>query len=183
MKLKTMLDLLAEASALSGQADFIIVGSLSILALEENFRVPQEMAMSNDVACYTRADPERIFDVLDALGEHSPRHRATGCFIDPVSPALPSLPDGWQARLNPVSRPGVNAWCLDPNDAALSKYARGEPRDRRWIRAGLRASVVSLPIVRSRLHSMDFFDQQEADKAHQLITEDAAWLQRMQPPH
>lgn len=183
MKLKTMLDLLAEASALSGQPDFVVVGSLSILALEENFKVPHEMAMSNDVACYTRADPERIFDVLDELGEHSPRHRATGCFIDPVSPALPSLPEGWEARMTPVSRPGVKAWCLDPNDAALSKYARGEPRDRCWIRAGLRASVVSLPIVRSRLQSVDFFDQHEADKARQLIAEDEAWFQRGQPPH
>lgn len=183
MKLKTMLDLLAEAGTLSGQADFIVVGSLSILALEENFQVPHEMAMSNDVACYTRADPERIFDVQGELGEHSPRHRATGCFIDPVSPALPSLPDGWQARLNPVSGPGIKAWCLDPNDAALSKYARGEPRDRQWIRAGLRASVVSMPIVRSRLHSMEFFDQHEADKARQLIDEDEAWFRRGPPPH
>jgi hypothetical protein len=183
MKLKTMLDLLAEASALSGQTDYIVIGSLSILALEENFDVPHEMAMSNDVACYTRADPERIFDVMGELGEHSPRHRRTGCFIDPVSPALPSLPDGWEARLNAVARAGVKAWCLDPNDAALSKYARGEPRDRRWIRAGLRASVVSMPIVRSRLQRMEFFDQQEADKARQLIDEDEAWFQQGLPQH
>ena len=139
--------------------------------------------MSNDVACYTRADPERIFDVMGELGEHSPRHRRTGCFIDPVSPALPSLPDGWEARLNAVARAGVKAWCLDPNDAALSKYARGEPRDRRWIRAGLRASVVSMPIVRSRLQRMEFFDQQEADKARQLIDEDEAWFQQGLPQH
>lgn len=183
MKLKTMLDLLAEASALSGQADFVVVGSLSILALEENFEVPREMAMSNDVACYTRADPERIFDVLGELGEHSPRHRATGCFIEPVSPALPSLPECWEARLTAVARPGVKAWCLDPNDAALSKYARGEPRDRLWIRAGLRSSVVSLPILRARLPSVDFFDRAEADKARRLIDEDEAWLQRVQVGH
>jgi hypothetical protein len=91
---------------------------------------------------------------------------------------MPSLPEGWQARLIRVERDGLRAWFLDPVDAALSKYARGEPRDRRWIRAGLRQGVISMPLVKSRLSSVGFFDADEARRARDLIEDDANWLRR-----
>jgi hypothetical protein len=51
---------------------------------------------------------------------------------------LPTLPEGWESRLFKVSFPsGVIVHFLDPNDAAVSKYACGEPRDREWLQAGL----------------------------------------------
>jgi hypothetical protein len=31
---------------------------------------------------------------------------------------------------------GVKVKYLEPNDCAVSKYARSEPKDREWIRAG-----------------------------------------------
>ncbi|MBM3391107.1 MAG: hypothetical protein FJY34_03920 [Betaproteobacteria bacterium] len=60
---------------------------------------------------------------------------------------------------NPVSVPirsrnfqplagGIVAGFLDPNDAAVSKYARGEPRDREWIRAGHREPLPGYGISR-----------------------------------
>ena len=53
---------------------------------------------------------------------------------------LPTLPEGWQQRLVRLEfENGVTGWFLDPNDAAISKYVRAEPRDREWIRAGLDA--------------------------------------------
>ena len=39
---------------------------------------------------------------------------------------------------------GIVAYFLDPDDAAVSKYARCEPRDREWIRAGLLAGLLSI---------------------------------------
>lgn len=179
MNLQTMFDLLKEAGKLSGHKEFVVIGSLSILALEESFEVPSDMAMSNDIDCYTKTDPGRIFDVVAALGENSPRHQATGYFIDAVSPALPSLPTGWEVRMSRVEREGIVAWFLEPNDAALSKYARGEPRDRRWIRAGIRSGVVAIPVVKSRFGQVDFLDQEEQLRAQALIAEDEAWFRVM----
>jgi hypothetical protein len=175
MNLDALFHLLLQAAAHLGHREFVVIGSLSILALETGFDVPADMTMSNDIDCYTRTDPPRIFDIAPLLGENSPAHQAYGYFLDPVSPALPSLPDGWEARMNRVEREGVTAWFLDPNDAALSKYARGEPRDRRWIRAGIRVGVVSLPVVRSRLSSVRFLDDEEQQRATQLVAEDNAW--------
>ena len=179
MNLKALFDLLQEAKRLSGHSEFVIIGSLSILALEENFQVPPDMTMSNDIDCYTRNDPGRIFDLVPLLGENSPWHVAAGYFIDAVTPALPSVPEGWEARMNRIARDGVVAWFLEPNDAALSKYARGEPRDRRWIRAGIQSGVISIAVVKSRFRSVDFLDRQEQDRAQSLVEQDAAWFKKL----
>lgn len=176
MNLNALFALLDEARRLSGHPDFVVIGSLSILGLEGHFEVPAGMTMSNDLDCYTRDDPQRIFDLLDALGENSAYHQQSGYYLDAVSPQLASLPSGWEQRLIKVERGGLRAWFLDPNDAALSKYARGEPRDRRWIRAGIEAGVVSLPMVRSRFGSTNFLDDDERNQARQRVAADQAWV-------
>lgn len=175
MNLNALFALLMKARELSGHTDYVVIGSLSILGLEDAFEVPTDMTLSNDIDCYTRDDPDRTFDLVAALGENSPWHHASGFFLDAVTPALPTLPEGWQARLIPIRRDGITAWFLDPNDAAISKYARGEPRDRRWIRAGIRSGAVSLPMVQSRLRSVTFLDDEESRRARALIDEDKVW--------
>src|SRR5688572_11743883 len=47
----------------------------------------------------------------------------------------------------------MRVWFLDANDAAVSKYARGEPRDQRWIRSGVLNGLISLPVVTARLRT------------------------------
>ena len=175
MNLDALFALLIDARKRSGHNDYVVIGSLSILGLEDAFDIPEDMTLSNDVDCYTRDDPDRTFDLVAALGENSAWHQDHGYFLDAVSPALPTLPEGWQTRLIPLCRDGLTAWFLDPNDAAISKYARGEPRDRRWIRAGIRSGVVSLPLVRFRLRSVTFLDDEESGRARRLMEEDEAW--------
>ena len=177
MNLDALFAMFKEARRLSGHTDFVVIGSLSILGLEQSFDIPDTMTLSNDVDCFTQADPGRIFDIVKSLGENSPYHEKSGYFLDPVSPDLPTLPEGWHDRLIKVERDGLRAWFLDPNDAVLSKYARGEPRDRRWIKAGILAGVVSMPIVKSRVGSTNFFDADEEQRARALIEEDRAWFE------
>lgn len=176
MNLNSLFDLFAEARTLSGHQDYVVIGSLSVLGLED-LDIPEAMTMSNDVDCFTKADPGRIFDVVKALGENSPFHQTHGFYLDGVSPQLPSLPEGWKDRLIKVERDGLRAWFLDPNDAALSKYARGEPRDRRWIQAGILAGVVSMPVVKARFGSTSFADSDEKENAKFLVEADRAWFE------
>ncbi|MDO8777566.1 MAG: hypothetical protein Q7K57_54395 [Burkholderiaceae bacterium] len=176
MNLEAIFALFKEARTLSGHTDFVVIGSLSILGLEQSFEIPDSMTLSNDVDCYTQADPGRIFDIVGSLGENSPYHVKSGYFLDAVSPDLPALPEGWRDRLIKIEQDGLRAWFLDPNDAALSKYARGEPRDRRWIQAGILAGVVSMPIVKSRIGSTGFIDKAEERRASALVEEDRAWF-------
>ncbi|ROZ76658.1 DUF6036 family nucleotidyltransferase [Ramlibacter sp. WS9] len=165
MNLDALFDLLRAAQGLCGHKEYVVVGSLSVLGLAEVAAIPVDMTVSIDADCYTKSDPARIFDLQDALGEGSSYHREHGIYLDPVSPKLPTLPDGWEQRLIRLLRDDVVASFLEPNDAAVSKLARGEPRDVRWVRAGLKAGIVSLPAVRLRMRSTNFLDAEEEKTA------------------
>lgn len=97
-------------------------------------------------------------------------------YADAVTPALPTLPDDWEDRLRPVHfESGVTAWFSSPEDAAISKYARGEERDRRWIRAGLEAKIISLHVVEYLLlHTV--METQEKQRTRTFVEEDRDWL-------
>lgn len=175
MNLDALFALLNAARAQCGHREYVLVGSLSVLGMAEVAGVPDDMTLSIDADCFTLADPGRVFDLKAALGEGSPWHREHGIYLDPVSPQLPTLPDGWQQRLIRLERGGVIAAFLDPNDAAVSKLARAEPRDLRWVRAGIRAQIVSAPTVRLRMRSTRFLDDEEKHRA-------VSALDKLSPP-
>jgi hypothetical protein len=177
MTLDQLFALFARARELSGHRDFVVIGSLSILAFEAADALPEDMTLSNDIDAYTKEDPPRIFDLQAALGADSSFHESEGYFLDPVSPHLPTLPDGWESRLVRIERNGLRVWFLEPNDAAISKYARGEPRDERWIRSGILNGYISLPTVLSRLPVTSFLDEEESREARRRFEADRAWFE------
>jgi len=180
MTLDQVFKLLERARALTQHRDIVVIGSNSVLGLAEHTAIPPDMAMSVDLDSYLKDDPGRTGELAKELGEGSAFHEKEGFYLDPVNPKLPTLPDGWEGRLLPLERNGNCAWFIDPDDAAISKYARGEPRDQRWIRAGLAAGLISMPKVLARLSKTSFLDQAEEATARQRIEEDALWLNHLQ---
>lgn len=173
-RLQTLFD---EAKKLSNHTEFVVVGSLSVLGIVQGSQVPVRMLISIDVDCFTKKDPARIFELQSQLGAGSPFEQKHGYYLDPVSPELPALPEHWEYRLIPLQlERGIRVYFLDPNDAAVSKYARCEPRDREWIRAGLESALLSAPIIESRFKQTSFFDSAERDRAHRALAEDRAAL-------
>ncbi|OGA03215.1 MAG: hypothetical protein A3I00_08885 [Betaproteobacteria bacterium RIFCSPLOWO2_02_FULL_64_12] len=173
MDLSKLQALFGEARKLTGHSEFVVVGSLSALGVVPSGKVPPRMLLSIDVDCYTRNDPGRIFDLQRELGEGSAFEAAHGYYLDPISPNLPTLPRGWEFRLVRVPlEDGVTVFFLDPNDAAVSKYARCEPRDREWLQAGLAAGLLSAPIIESRLRDTEFLDGGEQRRALDAFAED-----------
>ena len=169
MNASALFDLLSAAKAECGHVDYVVVGSVSVLGMSEVCAIPAGMTVSIDADCYTLTDPPRVFDLQAKLGEGSVYHRLHGIYLDPVSPKLPTLPDGWQQRLIRIARSGVTAHFLEPNDAAVSKLARAEPRDLRWVCAGISAGLVSLPMLKLRMQTTDFLDEQEQAAALRAI--------------
>ena len=175
MTLDDLFRLVEAITEKSRHREVVVIGSNSILGLSAHFSIPDDMTVSVDVDAYLKADPDQTFALAGSLGENSAFHVAHGFFLDPVTPRLPTLPEGWETRMEVVERNGLRAWFLDPDDAAVSKYARGEERDLRWIRAGVSAGVVSLAKIQSRLGQTSFIDKQEEDRARERIRHDAAW--------
>lgn len=175
MRREDLRRLFAQARTLSGEADYVVFGSLAALGYAGE--VPPRMAMSVDVDAYTRRDPARVFELASALGQGSPFEAEHGYYLDPISPRVATLPPGWEERLVRIElEPGLAAWFLEPNDAAVSKYARMEPRDREWIRAGLQAGILSLAILDARFAQTAFLDAAESARAGQGLDEDRAWI-------
>ena len=151
MKRSHLHALLREASELSGHREFVIVGSLAILGAVAD--PPDAMVMSIDVDAYMKADPGRTGEFIEALGQGSPFEDEHGYYLDPVSPSLPSFPEGWQERLIPIDFGDVHAFFADPDDVAVSKYIRGDERDMRWLREGLSSGLLHIDIIERRLGS------------------------------
>lgn len=167
--------LFARARTLCGETDYVVLGSLAVLGITGD--VPARMAASIDVDAYSKHDPGRIFQLASALGQGSPFEAEHGYYLDPISPVVATLPPDWERRLIriPLSAELV-AWFLEPNDAAVSKYARMEPRDREWLRPGLRAGILSMNILEERFALTAFFDSGEASRARRALEEDRRWL-------
>lgn len=177
MKREDLRRLFAQARELCGHTEYVVLGSLAVLG--HTGTVPPRMAASLDVDAYTRTDPGRIFDLAPALGQGSAFEAEHGYYLDPVSPAVATLPDGWESRLTRIElEPRLVSWFLEPNDAAVSKYARMEPRDREWMRPGLRAGILSLAIVEARFAVTKFLDEAETQRAEKALEEDRRWLLR-----
>lgn len=98
--------------------------------------------------------------------------------VTSIPPHLATLPEGWQDRLVPrVFASGVTAWFLELHDAAISKYARGEPRHRRWIRAGLQAKLLDIDTLQSR-NWMAIMESDERARKLAALGEDTRWLEQ-----
>jgi hypothetical protein len=180
MNLDQLQVLFLEAKRLIGHSEFVVIGSLSILGVARAAPgVPDRMLTSVDVDCYTKADPARIFELADVLGEGSPFDEQHGYYLDPVAPNLPTLPAQWPYRLVKVElEDAVAIYFLDPNDAAVSKYARGDVRDREWIQAGLAAGLLSASIIASRFSETEFVDDAERDRARAALKADMSLTRR-----
>ncbi|MDH6422024.1 hypothetical protein M2131_001965 [Polynucleobacter sphagniphilus] len=89
---------------------------------------------------------------------------------------MPTLPDGWEDRFVIHDFGDVRALFLELNDAAISKYARGEIRDRVWIQEGLKAKLLSMPTIDYRLRETAFLDEMEEKSVKQRIFEDKKLL-------
>jgi hypothetical protein len=167
--------LFSRARDLCGETDYVVFGSLSVLGYAG--KVPPRMAASIDVDAYTRRDPGRIFGLTPALGQGSPFEAEFGYYLDPISPRVATLPEGWADRLTRIELAlDLAAWFLEPNDAAVSKYARLEPRDREWIRPGLTAGVLSVAMLEARFARTTFLDAPESSRAREAFEEDRRWL-------
>ena len=180
MKRDDLRRIFAQARSLSSETDYVVFGSLAALGYAG--QVPPRMAMSVDVDAYGRSDPARIFALAHALGQGSPFEAEHGYYLDPISPRIATLPAGWEDRLVRIElEPGLAAWFLEPNDAAVSKYARIEPRDREWIRAGLRVGILSLAIIEARFKQTVFLDADESERARKALDEDRKALRAKRP--
>ncbi len=138
MKRADLEHILRASKSLTGETEFIVVGSQSILGRFPD--APRELRQSMEADLYPKHKPELSPEIEGSLGRYSQFDMTFGYYADGVSPATATLPEGWEQRLVPLSNAntdGAIGWCLEPHDLAFSKLAARREKDLAFVAAML----------------------------------------------
>ena len=131
------LEHLIRASAdITGQYEFVIVGSQSMLGPVPTPEKVFTVSMEADI--YPLQAPELADRIDGAIGEGSQFHRQFGYYAQGVGPETATLPRDWMQRVHRVQNRNTNdrvAYCLDVSDLFLAKAAAGREKDRAFCMA------------------------------------------------
>lgn len=155
MRRDELLDALRRASAITGDKDFVVVGSQSIHGAFNEAVLPKNTVLSMEADILPLFDDEGDkFWALSVQGMNSP-----GAEIDGVDIGTSALPEGWVDRLVPLpcddAPDAVIGWCLDPHDLVVAKAIAGRPKDRKFIEAAVKANLVDPQVALQRIERLD----------------------------
>src|SRR6266568_911103 len=101
MKRADLEHILRASKGVTGESEFIVIGSQAILGPYPD--APRELRESMEADIYARHRPDLSLLLEGTLGELSMFHTTFGYFADGVSPDTATLPEGWEQRLIPIS--------------------------------------------------------------------------------
>lgn len=148
MKALTRDDLLLaldKCATLTGDREFVVVGSVSILGSTP--AAPDHLTISADIDLFPRVGESGAKNELidKNFGQGSPFELENNFYIEGVgSWTMMTSPPGWEERMTPIVSPsGVTGWCLDPLDLAYNKLEAGREKDFRYVGEILRSQILS----------------------------------------
>jgi hypothetical protein len=129
MKKQQVDHVLRAAGRITGEKQFIIIGSQSLHGKHPD--LADEIVRSAEVDLIAKSDASRT-EWLNVIGQDSKFHEQFGYYADRVDQNTATLPKGWKGRL--VNLPvgdteGVRGLCLDPHDLAIAKYVARREKD------------------------------------------------------
>lgn len=175
MKKHQLDHLLRAAGRITGEKQFIIIGSQSLHGKHPD--LPDELVASAEADLIAKGDVQRT-EWLNAIGQDSPFHVEFGYYADPVDEGTATLPAGWKGRL--VNLPagdtdGVRGLCLDPHDLAIAKYVARREKDLAFNRELARRCIVLRDRLLTRLAKTPV-SKEVRDRIRRDIAADfAAW--------
>jgi len=156
MKRADLAKLLREASRITRQRDFLVIGSAAILGSFDDVLLPERATLSAEADVVVRGDSiGDLTDQLEESGWGSPFHQTNGVYLDPVGTETAVLPPGWENRLVPFAAGGgTTGYCLDAYDLCSAKLARYDAKDREFVLALVHAGLIDLRSLRGRFTSV-----------------------------
>lgn len=156
MKFEHLCHLVRAASAITGETEFVVIGSQSILGSWPD--APSELLVSEEIDAWPYRNPG-LADLLDGtIGELSPFHDTFGYYLQGVGPETATLSPGWEGRLIRVEHPAMSggiALCLAPEDLLAAKCAAGRPKDLRFVAAAIGTGRIDPDLVLSRIRELE----------------------------
>lgn len=145
-----------EAYYVSGDGEFMIIGSQAILAQFPD--APEELRLSEEVDLYPRTRQDRSDAIEGTLGYMSLFHETHGFYVDAVGPETARLPRGWERRVVRVESQatgGAAGLCAEVHDVAAGKLAiPTRDKDTDFLRALLQHRMVNVQTLRRRVMAL-----------------------------
>jgi hypothetical protein len=164
---------LDRCSDLTGDREFVVVGSISILGSKP--AAPRNLTVSADIDLFPRfGESGEKNELIDKhFGQGSQFELDNNFYIEVVrSRTLCS--QGWKKRLVPIcSDGGVTGWCLDPVDLAYNKLEAGREQDLQYVGEMLRANILPTMTLRGflRQHAPDQTVREKLEKSLRMATQ------------
>jgi hypothetical protein len=162
MKKRELDHVLRAAGRITGEKQFIIIGSQALHARYPD--LADEIVRSAEVDVLAAKSPNRT-EWLNAIGVYSQFHETFGYYADPVDEKTATLPKGWRGRLvalPPGETEGVKGLCLEPHDLAIAKYVASRDKDLVFTRELAHRGIVSEERLLSLLDQTQVDEQQRA---------------------
>jgi len=143
MKKREVDHVLRAAGRITGERQFIIIGSQSLHGKYPD--LPDDLVRSFEVDLMALKKADRT-EWLEVIGAYSSFHESFGYYADPVDQKTATLPKGWKGRLvnlPPGDTDGVRGLCLDPHDLAIAKYVARPEKDMIFTGELARRGIVS----------------------------------------
>jgi uncharacterized nucleotidyltransferase DUF6036 len=174
MQVDQLRHVVGAAANVTGEREFVVIGSQAILATDPE--APASLLVSMEVDIYPRERPELADEIDGALGDGSQFHRAFGYYAHAVGPETAKAPAGWERRLvrlsvdpRPGSDKGAIAHCLEAHDLVLAKCAAGRDRDWEFALSALRAGLVDGDELLVRIDAMPL-DETRCGHVRSMVT-------------
>lgn len=155
MKREQLEHILRAAGAITGQTEWVLVGSQAIVGAIPD--APDEITVSEELDLYAPGD-EYASDLIDgSIGERSPFHETFGYYAHGVGAETATLPARWRDRAVVVrseATAGVTGICPDPADLAISKLAAWREKDRDFVAALLRHGITTAAEIEERMSEL-----------------------------
>jgi hypothetical protein len=129
MKKHQLDHVLRAAGSITGEKQFIVIGSQSLHGKFPD--LADDIVASAEADLIAKGNADRT-EWLNVIGQDSPFHEEFGYYADPVDEGTAILPSGWKGRLvnlPPGDSGGVRGLCLDPHDLAIAKYVARREKD------------------------------------------------------
>ncbi len=174
MKEEELHHILQAAANLTGEDQFVVVGSQAIVW--QAAQIPEEMTTSMEADIYPLHAPELADEIDGNLGEGSQFHDTFGYWAHGVGPETPVAPIGWEDRLVPIVLPRfrhedsyLTAHLLEAHDLVLAKLAAGRERDLAYASAAITAGLVSLDELERRLEHVPDSNQESVRESLAIV--------------